>query len=180
MSQNSSSVAAPYPLHVLEHNLSVSDSLFAACNYDLNEVTTAIQPILQAPKRCQEASFFIQAVANGRTTFLATNLVQNQTAEITSIASSWSLGRSLTCAITLSDRSISRCHAVIGYDPMDGFYITDVGSSNGTWVNRRRLILTERQLLHDGDLIRMGAVKIEFFVSYQNPEVCPSTEITYC
>ncbi len=62
---------------------------------------------------------------------------------------------------------MSRRHAVIGHCP-SGFYIADLGSLNGTWVNQRRLIPSQRALLQDGDLIRFGVLGIEFFLSKRN------------
>jgi hypothetical protein len=155
--------ASESPLSLLEQNPGLSNSLFAECDFNLSEVKTIIEPVLQAKKRCQMTSFYIQAVTTGRTTFLATNLTQEQEIQITSISSSWILGRSLTCAIVLPHPSVSRCHAAIGHHPDRGFYITDVGSSNGTWVNGQRLVPSRRQALRDGDLIRIGSVRVEFF-----------------
>jgi FHA domain len=158
-----SSVSDCCPLSFLEQNPGLSDSLFADCGFNLDEVTTIIEPVLQAKKRCQVTSFYIQAVTTGRTTFLATNLPEERDLQITPIASSWLVGRSSTCAIALLNASVSRRHAVLGHDPKSGFYITDVGSSNGTWVNGHQLMPMERYLLQDGDLVRLGKVRVEFF-----------------
>jgi len=158
-------VSNPCPLRFLEQNPSLSDSLCADCDFNLNEVATLIRPVLQAQKRCQLASFYIQAVAIGRTSFLITNLMQAEISYNTAIASSWLIGRSLTCAITVRDASVSRCHAVISHHRHEGFSITDIGSSNGTWVNRRRIPVMERRSLQDGDLIQVGGMKVEFFVT---------------
>jgi pSer/pThr/pTyr-binding forkhead associated (FHA) protein len=60
---------------------------------------------------------------------------------------------------------VSRCHAVIGHHPNDGFYIMDLGSSNGTFVNRSRLIPLQQRPLNDGDLIDFSKSRVEFFIS---------------
>lgn len=166
-------------LSFLRRNPSVSDLLLADCNYDLDEVSTVIAPVFRAQQRCQFASCYIQAVTTGRTTFLATNLIQEQATDITPIDSCWSIGRSSTCAIPILDRSVSRCHAVIGYGPSDGFYITDVGSSNGTWVNHRRLSASQRFPLKDGDLLRLGTINIEFFATQRSSCIGNRDDITY-
>jgi FHA domain len=151
-------------LNLLERNPSLSDSLLAECDYDLEEVSAIIEPVLKAPQRCQRSTFYIQAVTAGCVTFLATNLIERQITEVTPVSSSWLIGRSRVCAIQVPHKSVSRCHAVIGHYP-SGFYITDLGSLNGTWVNEQCLTAADRTALQDGDLIQMGAVQIEFFLS---------------
>lgn len=168
-----------FTLSFLRQNPSVSDLLLADCNYDLDEVSTVIAPVFQARQRCQMAACYIQAVTTGRTTFLATNLIEEQATNITPIDSCWSVGRSSACAITILHRSVSRCHAVIGYDASDGFYITDVGSNNGTWINQRRLPSTQRFALRDGDLLRLGAVTIEFFAIQHPLSIGNLDDVTY-
>lgn len=164
-----------YALSFLERNPSLSNSLFADCEHDLDQVSTVIEPILHAHRRCQSARFYIQGITTGRTTFLATNLPNIQDFHATTIASTWLIGRSVQCAITVQNLSISRCHAVIGYCQGKGFYITDVGSSNGTWVNRRRLNVSERCPLQDGDLIQLGSLVVEFFAVDREEEASPPT-----
>ena len=165
-------------LNFLEQNPSISASLFAECDHDLDHLTTLIEPVLEASRRCEIASSYIQAVTTGRTTFLATNLPYNQTVQLTEIASSWLVGRSSTCAIAVHNACISRCHAAIGYYDSGDFYITDIGSSNGTWVNRRRLMPLERRILRDGDLIEFGSFKVEFFVINAQESTLPANDIT--
>lgn len=152
-------------LSLLEQNPALSNSLLAECNHDLQKVTTIIQPILNASARCEVASFYIQAITTGRTTFLVTNLSNSEAFNITDSAASWLIGRSVNCAVAVQDTCVSRQHAVIGHVFGRDFYLTDVGSSNGTWVNRCRIAPLERCLLNDGDLIQIGPVQIEFFIS---------------
>ncbi len=111
--------------------------------------------------------------------FLTTNLSDHQTAHVTEAASGWLIGRSPNCAIAVEDPSISRRHAVIGHRPNQGFYIIDVGSSNGTFVNDSRLIAMEQCLLNDGDIIKLSNTCVEFFVSgWRNPaEGCDETQV---
>lgn len=152
-------------LSFLEQNPWLSDSLLADCNHDVQKVTTIIQPILNASSRCEMAAFYIQAITTGRTTFLVTNLKDAAALQITDSAASWLLGRSTNSAIAIKDTCVSRQHAVIAHACGRDFYLTDVGSSNGTWVNRQRLAHLERCPLNDGDLIQLGPVQVEFFIA---------------
>jgi hypothetical protein len=144
----------------------LSELLLAECHYDLNEISSVIEPLLDAPKRCRRTGSYIQAVTTRQTGFLATNLINNQLAEVTPISSSWLIGRSIGCAIQVQQRTVSRRHAVIGHYPL-GFYIADLGSLNGTWVNQCRIEPAQRILLEDGDLLQFGMIKVEFFLAKQ-------------
>ncbi|HET6344168.1 MAG TPA: FHA domain-containing protein, partial [Myxococcota bacterium] len=64
------------------------------------------------------------------------------------------VGRGLQCAIVIDDASISRRHAAV-HVTQDGVSVEDFGSSNGTWVNGKRV---ERQALKVGDEVKFGSV----------------------
>jgi putative peptidoglycan lipid II flippase len=68
------------------------------------------------------------------------------------------IGRDPDADVFLEDLSVSREHAVI-IDTVDGFYIDDLDSRNGTFVNRRRIAA---HLLQDGDEIRVGSFTLVF------------------
>ena len=161
----SPNIAENRALSFLEQNPALSLSLLDDCNHDVQKVTTILEPVLNAAERCEIAPFYIQAITTGRTTFLVTNLTQAESFQITDSAASWLMGRSANCAIALPDSRISRQHAVIGHNFGRDFYITDIGSSNGTWVNRHRLENLARRTLSDGDLIQLGPIHIEFFIA---------------
>jgi pSer/pThr/pTyr-binding forkhead associated (FHA) protein len=65
-------------------------------------------------------------------------------------------GRGRGADVVLAEPTISRAHAAIGYEA-DGFYVQDVGSTNGTWVNGAS---AKRQALKSGDEIQMGRLVI--------------------
>jgi diguanylate cyclase (GGDEF)-like protein len=63
------------------------------------------------------------------------------------------LGRGDDCDIKVQDHSVSRRHAKI--DPTaDGYFVFDLQSTNGTFVNDQQL--ESPRLLHDGDYVRIG------------------------
>jgi pSer/pThr/pTyr-binding forkhead associated (FHA) protein len=57
------------------------------------------------------------------------------------------------------EKGVSRQHLQIRYQ---GFktYAADLGSSNGTWLNGQRLTAQTEHLLHDGDELRLGRLKV--------------------
>lgn len=61
------------------------------------------------------------------------------------------LGRDDDCDISIQDNSASRHHARI--QPVEGYVIFDLQSTNGTWVNNVRV---NQCKLGDGDYIRVG------------------------
>ncbi len=63
------------------------------------------------------------------------------------------LGRAPSCELVFADDTVSRRHA--GLRLRDGrWFIADLGSSNGTWVNGRRVYDAE---VRAGDEIRLGS-----------------------
>jgi len=69
-----------------------------------------------------------------------------------------SIGRTPDSAVFLDDVTVSRNHALVVRRD-DGFYIDDLGSLNGTYVNRRRI---ESHRLEDGDEIQIGKYKLSY------------------
>lgn len=173
------SVSGRCSLSFLQRHPFLTDSLLADCNYDLNEVEHLIECALQAPQRCQLSQYYLQTIVTNQTTFLITNLTHSKDVQPVMIGSSWTIGRNNTCAIAITDWSVSRCHAVIGRHPVEGMYITDLGSTNGSWVNRRQLVAQERRSLRDGDLLQLGYVKAEFFTISRNHLDLELHEATY-
>lgn len=169
-SDSSSDSSQAWPFSVVECPPSVSHSLIADCGYNLDKVKTVMGPVLKVGERCQVTANYIQGVTTGRTNFLVTNLVEASartgSAWATAIASNWLIGRHSSCALPILHLSISRHHAVIGHQ--DGcFYLVDMGSSNGTWLNGKQISSGDRYDLQDGDVIRFGTLLVEFFISRQ-------------
>jgi len=66
------------------------------------------------------------------------------------------IGRSPECGIKIADRHVSRHHAIIELSK-GHLHIRDLQSSNGTFVNGKRLREGE---IHAGDQIRFGRVEL--------------------
>jgi pSer/pThr/pTyr-binding forkhead associated (FHA) protein len=69
-----------------------------------------------------------------------------------------SIGRSRGCDLRLPGGDASRRHAEIAGGP-DGFTITDLGSTNGTFVNDQRI---QKHELQPGDRVEIGNSMITF------------------
>jgi hypothetical protein len=69
-----------------------------------------------------------------------------------------SIGRTPDAAVFLDDVTVSRNHALL-VRRQDGLYVDDLGSLNGTYVNRRRI---ESHRLEDGDEIQVGKYKLSY------------------
>lgn len=63
--------------------------------------------------------------------------------------------------IVINDNSVSRMHAKI-YEENGEYYLHDLGSSNGTYVNSLMLEREERILIEPGDELKFGRAKVEF------------------
>ena len=68
------------------------------------------------------------------------------------------VGRSPEAEVFLDDVTVSRNHALL-VRRRDGLYIDDLGSLNGTYVNRRRI---ESHKLADGDELQIGKYKLTY------------------
>lgn len=77
--------------------------------------------------------------------------------EIT-LSESLSIGRSPSNDLVLKESKISRQHATIHYRE-GAFWLVDLKSSNGVYVNDKRL---EESALKDGDDVKIGSFKFQF------------------
>src|ERR1700686_4112294 len=71
-----------------------------------------------------------------------------------SILGNCSLGRSPKNSIVLDSNKVSRRHAIINVQNVGEFWLIDLGSSNGTFMNHRRLNHPVR--LTDQDQVVIG------------------------
>lgn len=71
------------------------------------------------------------------------------------------IGRDEAVPLQIEDERVSRKHCQVRYEPKDdSFYLLDMKSSNGSYVNGRRMVAEVK--LSDGDEIQIGDIKIIF------------------
>ncbi len=73
-------------------------------------------------------------------------------------SSTFVIGRSRECDLSLTDGNASRRHAEIVREGIT-YVVVDLGSTNGTELNGRRIT---REQLSDGDRITIGSTDIVF------------------
>lgn len=67
-----------------------------------------------------------------------------------------------------SDLGVSRLHLTVRYDAHNNaIMVTDLGSSNGTYINGQRMLAKEVRVLRHGDELRLG--KLVMAVSFRHP-----------
>ncbi len=98
----------------------------------------------------------VQAPARGRALLLLQTSDGPQPIPIESTV--LTLGRGLSNDIILEDTRVSRHHAQLRYKTRR-FWLTDLGSTNGTFINGER---TTEAALRDGDVISLGGLELTF------------------
>ncbi|SRR5581483_4053919 len=76
------------------------------------------------------------------------------------IGKTCSLGRAKDSNVVFASPKVSRRHAIVHAQGGSEFSLVDLGSSNGTHVNGRRVIAPV--VLHDGDIIQIGEQNVIF------------------
>jgi hypothetical protein len=74
------------------------------------------------------------------------------------LAGTLQVGRAPACEIRLDDTYVSSFHARL-YSRDGAWYVEDLGSTNGTWVNHRRITGPAR--LRPGDRVQVGRTTLE-------------------
>ncbi len=85
----------------------------------------------------------------------------------------WTVGRSDDNNFVLIDRWISRNHAMLQQMETGEFYLIDLGSRNGTFVNGRRVSIPVT--LKNGDRLMFGQTELDFY----NPSAMRQLEQTH-
>jgi adenylate cyclase len=73
----------------------------------------------------------------------------------------WTFGRSDENQFTIPDRWVSRAHAMLQQTDLGEFYLIDLGSRNGSFINGRRVSVPVR--LNNGDRLTLGQTEMVFY-----------------
>jgi adenylate cyclase len=82
-----------------------------------------------------------------------------------------SIGRAALNTLVIDSPKVSRLHSIIHLEDNGAFWLIDLGSSNGTFLNKRRI--HEPVKLHDQDEIRIGGSSLIF----HQPRGKPSAQL---
>ncbi|HJT65646.1 MAG TPA: FHA domain-containing protein [Pyrinomonadaceae bacterium] len=72
------------------------------------------------------------------------------------------VGRASDNELTLNDGSVSKIHAALLMTGEGTLLVADTGSTNGTYINGRRIAYGESRVIEDGDVIGFGDVEVRF------------------
>lgn len=78
---------------------------------------------------------------------------------VMTIGDELTIGRAASCTLTLDDTYVSQLHASIVWRDRQ-YFAEDTGSTNGTYVNRERLVTSV--VLRPGDRVQIGSTVLEF------------------
>jgi hypothetical protein len=73
-----------------------------------------------------------------------------------------SVGRVSDNELALNHASVSKIHAALTMNLQGTLLIADTGSTNGTFINGRRISYGEARQIEDGDVIGFGDVEVRF------------------
>lgn len=73
-----------------------------------------------------------------------------------------SVGRVSDNELPLNDTSVSKIHAALTLNPQGTLLIADTGSTNGTYINGRRIAYGEARQIEEGDVVGFGDVEVRF------------------
>ncbi len=119
---------------------------------------------------------FIQGVIQENQVDLITNLLRDRTEVLVQPQNWWIVGRDRNAGISFPDKRLSRRHALVQYVADQGFYLLDLNSTNGSYVNGEPV--RRPMLLKDGDRVRLGSLSFTFFLCQDSRQLAPiSTEV---
>ncbi|AFY57692.1 FHA domain-containing protein [Rivularia sp. PCC 7116] len=116
------------------------------------------------PKSSLDAaqSYYMQAVVDGEAVYITTNLRDGKSQSFRQFQNTWTIGRDRNSGIHIANKYISRHHAAIRYIEQS-FYLIDLGSTNGTYINGEQVYHPTK--LKEGDVIQVGNITFPFFVN---------------
>ena len=109
-----------------------------------------------------QVAHYIQGMICAQQVYIMSNLATGRSQHFHSTDGLWTIGRDPRQSdIAVPDKRLSRCHAAVQYTPERGFILSDLESTNGTYINGKKL--KRVHTLRDGDRIRIGSSLFHFF-----------------
>jgi hypothetical protein len=72
------------------------------------------------------------------------------------------VGRASDNELSLNDTSVSKIHATLLLNFEGTLLVADTGSTNGTYINGRRIAYGEARQIQPGDVVGFGSVEVRF------------------
>ncbi|MGI8917216.1 MAG: FHA domain-containing protein, partial [Pyrinomonadaceae bacterium] len=72
------------------------------------------------------------------------------------------VGRVADNDLFFNDTSVSKIHATLMMNQEGTLMVADTGSTNGTFINGRRMSYGEARQIEDGDVVSFGDVEVRF------------------
>ncbi len=72
------------------------------------------------------------------------------------------VGRATDNELALHDNSVSKIHATLLMNQQGTLLVADTGSTNGTFINGRRISYGEARQIENGDVVGFGDVEVRF------------------
>ena len=72
------------------------------------------------------------------------------------------VGRVADNELSLNDGSVSKVHAAVMMNQQGSLLVADTGSTNGTFINGRRIAYGEARVIEPGDVVGFGDVEVRF------------------
>jgi len=72
------------------------------------------------------------------------------------------VGRASDNELSLNDASVSKIHSALVMNQQGTLLVADTGSTNGTFINGRRIAYGESRPIEDGDVVGFGDVEVRF------------------
>ena len=72
------------------------------------------------------------------------------------------VGRASDNELSLNDASVSKIHATLVLNSEGTLLVADTGSTNGTYINGRRIAYGEARQIEEGDVVGFGDVEVRF------------------
>jgi len=132
----------------------------AGCGYALHgDVTVSLQPVEGDDDAHDEFPFPHDELGSGQGLLLVTR-GPNAGSTYLLDADATTVGRSPDSDVFLDDVTVSRAHASVERRAGAAWFVRDVGSLNGTYVNGEQV---DETTLATGDHIQIGRFKLTFF-----------------